>query len=318
MLNNIPKFTSVFKDELEGLIIFKRSLGYKYSYKYAKKFIPLDKFFNSMNLNKKEITQEVYNAWCQKRDNESINNYAYRYFKLKVFVDYLKFNDYPNIYFKELSIKLQVEKKAYIFSLNEFENLLKEFDSYKYNDIGHKYSIPVIIRLLYSCGLRISEALNLKYENIDFENGFITILSSKNYVTRKIPISNSMLETLKNYRNKSIFINNGYLFHSISQKPINYNKIYKIFNEVLEKFNNKYNRSINATIHCFRHTFITNSLRKMLENGHDIHSVFLLLSKYVGHKGVKEVEYYVRFLDLESDIISTNYTSELFGGIFHE
>ena len=315
MLDNIPTFTSVFKNELKELIIFKRSMGYKYSDKYIRNFIILDKFFNSINLTKKEITEDVYNKWCQQKENESINNFAYRYYKLKVFIDYLKQNNYDNIYFKELNIKQQVQISIHIFSEQEFKKIVYFIDHYDYKLLSEKQSIPIIFRLLYGCGFRISEVLDLKVSDINLVNGTITISNGKNYVTRCIPISDSLLCILKDYlSNKSIRLDD-YLFANNKNNKFNYYNVYKVFKSSVDKYNILNNKTIKTRIHDLRHSFITNSYKKLIGLNYNTYNALLLISKYVGHKGIKEVEYYIKAVNLEDNIFSTNYTRDLFGDL---
>jgi integrase len=55
---------------------------------------------------------------------------------------------------------------------------------------------PVII-IAASTGMRRGEILNLKWKNIDFENGFIRVEKSKNHESRDIPMDKYLSETLK-------------------------------------------------------------------------------------------------------------------------
>jgi len=60
----------------------------------------------------------------------------------------------------------------------------------------------VIYRLLYSSGLRVSEALNLTMRDIDFVEGTIYIRNSKNHKDRKLPIDKGMLARMEGYASK--------------------------------------------------------------------------------------------------------------------
>lgn len=61
-------------------------------------------------------------------------------------------------------------------------------------------SIPAIVRLLYSTGIRIGECLFLKNENLDFLHGHILLKRTKNQMERLLSICPSMLEVLAQYR----------------------------------------------------------------------------------------------------------------------
>lgn len=61
---------------------------------------------------------------------------------------------------------------------------------------------PVLFRIFYGCGLRISEALNLKVKDVDLENGIIAVYESKNNNDRLVPLSNNLKNILTDYQTK--------------------------------------------------------------------------------------------------------------------
>lgn len=83
---------------------------------------------------------------------------------------------------------------------------------------GAAMAMPVVLRLLYSTGLRISEVINIRNRDIDFENRTIRIRCTKNGMERLAPVNESMetvvIQYLK-YRNrlpsKGLDNPNGYL-----------------------------------------------------------------------------------------------------------
>lgn len=66
--------------------------------------------------------------------------------------------------------------KKRIFTAIDEWSVSKSLDGQYY---PQRYKYTVIFRILYSTGMRISEVLNLKLENIDFENNTFTILNAK-------------------------------------------------------------------------------------------------------------------------------------------
>ncbi len=63
----------------------------------------------------------------------------------------------------------------------------------------HK-ELPVLFRLLYGCGLRVSEAVGLHCRDVDLEKGILTLRETKNGKDRLIPLSMSLLELFRDYR----------------------------------------------------------------------------------------------------------------------
>lgn len=67
--------------------------------------------------------------------------------------------------------------------------------------------MPVLFRLLYTCGLRVSEALHLKVADVDLDAGVLAIYGAKGDKERLVGISDSMLAYMKSYRSNPLVTN---------------------------------------------------------------------------------------------------------------
>lgn len=286
------KYNSIFKDELNDFINHKKALGYKYdSISIVNKF---DKF--CINLETKEISQELYEAWISKKSNESNNMQVRKYSFIKNFTRYLISNNYKNIYYNDdYRFKNNPKFVPYIFSDDEihiiFNNLKKwEIKTYDSND---KDNCMLLFTILYCCGLRISEALNIKVNNINFENMTITILHSKNERSRIIPITKTLNNKIKDFVLNNNILQEQYLFHDKNNNRYKYSKINDIWLRLIDNcnFNNDNHK---YRIHNFRHRFAINSLNQLENKGYDIYTSLPLVSKYLGHSSIRETEYYLR------------------------
>lgn len=72
-------FISIFKDEFDEFIKYKKSLGYVYRKEIIYCYDKLDKYLYENNLTKKEINKDLYDKWLIKREKESNNTYVYCY-----------------------------------------------------------------------------------------------------------------------------------------------------------------------------------------------------------------------------------------------
>lgn len=155
---------------------------------------------------------------------------------------------------------------------------------------------PVLLRLLYSTGMRISEALALKIKDIDWKNGNLHIWNGKNHVSRLISVSASMKHVLDRYRRTMPFVlDEDYLFHGYDGRSYSYAIVNHVFHQMLTaaeiapRASGKYPR-----IHDLRHLFAIRALEQMEQKGYDLYTSLPLLSKYLGHKTIIETEYYIR------------------------
>lgn len=295
-------FKSILKNEFTEFIKYKKSLGYKYSKSTINCYIKLDNYFCENNLTKKQINKELYNKWLIKKETESNNAYALRYTTIKQFCLYLIQNNYKNIYYSdEYNIKYKKEFIPHIYTDEEIINIFKL-------SANVDLTFEVIIKLLYSTGIRISEALNIKFDNVNLKDNQIYVFNSKNNVSRIIVMSDSMNTKLKEYINSKLYLNTNYLFSSNGEK-YSYEKFRYNYTKILNIL------SIKARIHDLRHTFAVNSLNQMIKKGYDIYTSLPILSKYMGHKNIKSTEYYLRFIEKYYDEV-TNSVNNYYGNIY--
>ncbi len=164
-------------------------------------------------------------------------------------------------------------------------------------DIENLFAIPdvsgeiglrnrAILELMYACGLRVSEAVDLKIGDIDIDAGILTC-TGKGGKTRRVPIGKSAVEWLKNYlavrrKKENIEINN--LFATSSGTPIDRQIIFKFIKEYAEKAGLE-----DVSPHTLRHSFATH----LIQHSADIRSVQQLL----GHADISTTQIYTHITD---------------------
>ena len=315
MLNNY-NFKSIFKNELNYFIKYKRSLGLKYENEiFRLRYI--DDVLYKLKIKNKIITKNVFYKLTE-RNNMQGENYARQYGVTKDFCKFLISNEYKNIYYEEKKFNIVNNYKPVIFNDEEINLLFQTIDREKNNHINNKsyklyYSYSIIFRLLYACGLRISEVLKIEIKDINFNENTINIIDSKRHISRLVVFSNSMKKCLLDYIN--LFkINNSLLFTNTRNNIINKKSLRKFYNNILIDSNlNK-----NAHIHDLRHIFCNKAFNQMLEKGYDENVVIVYLYKYMGHKTIKETEYYLHFTDYNKNkLLETNdtFSKNLYEGV---
>ena len=162
----------------------------------------------------------------------------------------------------------------------EMEKLLNSIDTSELEGIRDR----LIIELLYSTGIRVSELVNIKIKDIKIKENQINILGKGNK-ERIVLFGEKAKEMIKIYLNayKEYFkgnILNDYLLINKKGKQLTTNKIELIVKDVLKKSSLK----LNISPHTLRHTFATH----MLDSGADLKSVQELL----GHENLKTTAIY--------------------------
>ncbi len=161
-----------------------------------------------------------------------------------------------------------------VLTHKEIQKIIKSIDNIKHR---------LIISLLYSSGLRISEVVKLKVKDVDLENLTLTIREGKGKKDRLTVFSESLKDNLEDLmQDKNI---ETFLFISKQgneKNPVHTRTIQKIFQNSLKKA--KIFKK--ATPHDLRHSFATH----LLENGIDIRYIQTLL----GHKNISTTTIYTK------------------------
>ncbi len=123
------KFNSIFKNELDNFVKFKRGLGYEYNNEVT----ILMYFDNKMLiLKQKSISKEEFNEIIKIHDT-SYNNYATYYRTLIAFLKFLVSYGYSNIYYEDKSFTYTREYYPIIFTNEEMCRLFDVIDDYANN-----------------------------------------------------------------------------------------------------------------------------------------------------------------------------------------
>lgn len=161
---------------------------------------------------------------------------------------------------KKLPIVLSIKEVQAMFSVCE--------------NLKHK----VILALLYSCGLRVSELINLKWSHIDRSRMIINVLQAKGNKDRQVMLTPELLPLLTKYyleyKSKEYILN--------GQSSLQYSD--RSVGEVVKQLASKAGINKRVYTHLMRHCSFTH----MVENGTDIS----LVQKLAGHSNVKTTMIY--------------------------
>lgn len=164
----------------------------------------------------------------------------------------------------------------------EIENLLQTPDVS--TEIGLRDR--AILELMYACGLRVSEAVDLRISDVELDAGILTC-KGKGGKTRKVPIGKSAVEWLKSYlvlrrRKENIEIQN--LFVTFLGRPVNRQTIFNFVKEYSQKIGLE-----DVSPHTLRHSFATH----LIQNRADVRSVQQML----GHADISTTQIYTHITD---------------------
>lgn len=173
------------------------------------------------------------------------------------------------------------QKLPTVLNLDEIDAIIASIDLSKAE--GHRNK--AIIETLYSCGLRVSELINLKLSNLYFDEGFIKI-RGKGQKERLVPIGKAAQKEIeiyiKNSRNKLEIDSKAadVLFLSRKGKKLSRVTIFTL----VKNLSTSIELNKNISPHTFRHSFATH----LIEGGADIR----IVQEMLGHESIVTTEIY--------------------------
>ncbi len=288
-------FVGEFRELLDAFVEHKRTLGYKYD--TARQELQRFSIFTlNYGIENKVLSKQLVMDWTSKKKNESVKRWAHRCSDLRQFTLYLQNMGY-DVFIPPGCRKVNYgEYIPYIFTHDEIARLLQVVDSIKPHPLSNKHaSYPLLFRLLYCCGLRISEALRLKISDVDFDKGVLFIRESKFGKDRLIPMSAPLANMFIRYHalfNKNNAPEDCY-FRNKNRTPLTHDRVYDVYRALLWKAGISHGgKGKGPRLHDLRHVFCVHSLAKQVKTGVDLYVALPTLSAYVG--SVSATQRYVR------------------------
>ena len=190
-------------------------------------------------------------------------------------------------------------RKPYIYSLQEIRCILDEAGKLKARFPDHLlgWSLQTMILLIYACGLRLGEALNLRIKDVDFEEQILALWNTKFHKERVVPFSSEVGEKLKAY----LALRNGRHPRNDAQALFFWwdgirhprTLIHRHFRELLVSCGLSKPTGLGPRLHDLRHTFATHRLYKWYQEGKDPLNRLPWLTTYMGHVNIENTQVYL-------------------------
>ena len=212
---------------------------------------------------------------------------------IKAFYKYLILEDYitddPTLLIENPKIGLKLPE---VLSVEEIELIISSINLSKKQGQRNK----AIIETLYSCGLRVTELINLKISNINFKEEYIKVIGKGNK-ERLTPIGSNALKYIQIYVNevrihqKISKGNEDIVFLNNRGSKLSRVMIFTLIKNILKKIGIKKK----VSPHTFRHSFATH----LIEGGADLRAV----QEMLGHESITTTEIYTH---LDKDYLRSN------------
>ncbi len=301
-------FNSIYSEELsqyyELRSITLKTSAIKHELCYLKRF---DDFLCSNVDERGLLTESLMEQWVStlKGKSGSIEN---EIIVIRQFLRYLSVSSKETA-FMPIIPKVRDDYVPYLFSDDELDMIFRSADNVVQHDKKADpllaVEFPVVLRLLYSCGLRIGETVRLKTADVDLDNGILRMINTKGDKHRLVPVSDGMKDILQRYSMAMGLVgkDDAWFFPSsvqdVQDGHLSDKSVKRRFEVILSdngiylKNRKKYERG--PCLHCFRHVFAFKSFAKAEREGRHIDDAIPYLSIYLGHESLNETSKYLKF-----------------------
>ncbi|HDG98283.1 MAG TPA: integrase [Desulfobacterales bacterium] len=320
--NRAFRYSSALADVIQGFVLEKQALGYKYE-KTAFNLKRFDDFCISVGHNSVCLPKKLVLQWTEKKPFESESNHNGRVMLMRMLAKYLvRLGHDAYIYPDRTGSAIHENYHPYLFSEIELALFFTQVDQCppSMSSPNRHIILPLLFRILYCCGLRISEAVQLRDRDVNTAEGTLTILDAKFGKDRLVPMSSSLCSKCQTYREVMHRISKPDYFFFPSPHGGHYKEstIYQYFRKFLWQAGISHGgRGKGPRLHDFRHTFAVNCLKRWVRAGVDLSAALPYLSIYLGHTGLENTQHYLRLTaELYPEIVAT--IDEKFGWLLPE
>ena len=296
MKSELFEYTSGFAVQIREMLLFKEALGRKLS-SFAADLLCFDRFCVKRYPDANVLTQEIAFEWCM--DGKKDNMAQHRMHKIREFGRYLASTGKKAYVLPSALIPNKKAELPYLLTDSEIEKFFSTTDEYPHRDNSPlvEYTVPVIFRLIYACGLRPQEARRLKRSDFDYRKKSIYIEESKWCKDRRLIVDTSLIEMCRKYD----VIANERFPERTAFFPNQYGDFYShewltsTFHKCWKKAGIGTARGI-CVPYDLRHNYATRTLMRWLSEGKDLDTYIPYLCAYMGHASFKSTYYYVHLL----------------------
>lgn len=264
----------------------------------------LDRFTHESPLRPGTIDEALARAWLAPCESRGPNTRRARYYLLRRFCRFLA-KRRPGTFVPGESLRPRGRppKLPHIYSREEVRLLLdgalslRDWETWHPCPIRSK-TMHAVILLLATSGLRISEALHLTLQDVDMQDGVLSIRQSKFRKSRLVPLSVGTLEVLRRYHERRIALGpagpDDAFFVSGRGEAYSTGCVQGMFRDIAVSAGLREPKGRGPRLHDLRATFAVTRLLQWYRDGDNVMARLPLLSTYLGHACISNTEVYLR------------------------
>ena len=282
---------------LEDFLAERHALGYRYKTDEGaiRRFL---KDFPEPAGESLEFTKEYVLSRTQRKPNQKTNTVLRDISAINAYLDFVQRRGFSVYKIPPKSLPKESRNfHAYIFTEDEIERMLAAARRVPYTNQNpiRQYQLPVMFCILFNCGLRTSELLRLRLDDVDMERNVFTVLETKFHKNRLVPFSGAVAEALKEYFQQVPTLETWLFPGPKASGVYSLSGLNSHFRMLLRMAGIPHGgRGKGPRPHDIRHTFAVHCLNRWVLSGEDLTAALPVLSRYLGHNNLKGTQKYLQ------------------------
>ena len=301
--NNVEVvFPDSNRGSFEGFVRSKRASGYIYNGGLLGTVRRLAEFLDARG-DGANLSEEAVLEWIKRIEGESRGTQRIRGCVARQYGLYLQSLGVQCYVLPALMVpKAPPNFEPFIFSAEQIEAVAEVLDNEtpSLSSPNTSTEYPLLFRMLYGCGLRISEATSLRGRDVDVEAGTLDVLDGKGGISRRVPMSASLTRCCKRYieaMGPSVTGDNYFFPGQSGEGHLNRGTVLTHLKKAFASAGVVDTNGKPPRVHDLRHTLVCHTIERASDAGVDANVILPVLAVMSGHTNLKMTERYIHLTD---------------------
>lgn len=298
----MTEYKSCFAQSMQDMVDYRVSLGYTAS-TYENRLKRLDTFIAENYPSETTLTKPMVLHYVAQQDGDKTSVRQNRAGIIRLFAEYLvSTGKDAYVLPKNYISSVKNSFSPHIFTDRELTDLFLAVDHLtETEDILRRCTASVLLRLIYTCGLRPGEGLRLKRKNVNLDTGEILITETKLKKERVIVMHDDMSRLMRKYAMQVVLAGreqSSYFFPDPDLEAYTTAWLENILKICYRNANPEISaeRLPRVRVYDLRHRFASATLCRWLDEGKNLYNMLPYLRTYMGHNSLSQTAYYIHIL----------------------
>ena len=300
--------TCGFASQIDEFVAWRKASGRWNDHASAEGMLYFDRFCAASDPGATSLTQEMIDGWCEVRATERPGSAFTRTLAARQFCAWARARGYTEAVPPTMRCPQGTARVPHAFTKDELRRLFAAADSIepymgRRESVVRSLTLPAFFRLLYSSGIRTTEARLLRREHVDLAEGVLDIRASKGPDQHYVALHPSMAGVLEAYDRavSEVQPDRAWFFESCRGGPYGRDWVTSNFARLWREAMGE--DAPDAVAYDLRHQYAVENIMSWDCDAFDAHDRLLWLSKSMGHRHTKSTLYYFSIVPALADKI---------------